>query len=431
MKRILLGLALSLFASTALAQTAAKRDDGPFVVGTDFVMPMGCVEETDTITTGGIAAVKCGADRELDVDAVLGAGSASIGTLGANSGVDIGDVTLTAGSASIGVLGANSGVDIGDVTINNDSGVGGSGAGIPRVTIASDSHGSVIAERGIRISAAASSTAPSNVDNGDMVSLWSLQNGQLVVQLASSGTLHTAGGGTEASAVRVTLANDSTGLVSVDDNGGSLTVDGTVTANAGTNLNTSALALESGGNLAAIATSLAIIDDWDDGSDRAEVVGAAAHDAAVAGAPVLTGAYAETASASAPGNRAGAAADAVRISANRDGALYVLPHGQQIWEDSDVYSTTQTDASLEAAPGAGLSLYVTDMAVTCNEAGTVTIEDDDTADDVIWQVYCDAAGSGAIWPGNTPHKLVANHALLLTTSGDIDVFVAVRGYVAP
>jgi hypothetical protein len=35
-------------------------------------------------------------------------------------------------------------------------------------------------------------------------------------------------GGTEATALRVTIANDSTGVVSVDDNGGALTVDGTV-----------------------------------------------------------------------------------------------------------------------------------------------------------------------------------------------------------
>lgn len=41
--------------------------------------------------------------------------------------------------------------------------------------------------------------------------------------------LSTAGGGTEATALRVTIANDSTGLVSVDDNGGSLTVDGPLT----------------------------------------------------------------------------------------------------------------------------------------------------------------------------------------------------------
>jgi len=46
--------------------------------------------------------------------------------------------------------------------------------------------------------------------------------------------LSTTGGGTEATALRVTVANDSTGVLSVDDNGGSLTVDGTVTANQGT-----------------------------------------------------------------------------------------------------------------------------------------------------------------------------------------------------
>lgn len=38
------------------------------------------------------------------------------------------------------------------------------------------------------------------------------------------------GGGTESGALRVTIANDSTGVLSVDDNGGSLTVDGAVSA---------------------------------------------------------------------------------------------------------------------------------------------------------------------------------------------------------
>lgn len=39
------------------------------------------------------------------------------------------------------------------------------------------------------------------------------------------------GGGTETGALRVTIANNSTGVVSIDDNGGAITVDGTVTAN--------------------------------------------------------------------------------------------------------------------------------------------------------------------------------------------------------
>jgi len=51
--------------------------------------------------------------------------------------------------------------------------------------------------------------------------------------------------------------NNSTGAsaVNIQDGGNSITVDGGVTANAGTNLNTSALAVESGGNLASIKTN--------------------------------------------------------------------------------------------------------------------------------------------------------------------------------
>lgn len=49
-----------------------------------------------------------------------------------------------------------------------------------------------------------------------------------------------------------------------------VTVTGSVTANAGTNLNTSLLALESGGNLAAAAASLSVLDDWDE-TNRAAV----------------------------------------------------------------------------------------------------------------------------------------------------------------
>lgn len=59
--------------------------------------------------------------------------------------------------------------------------------------------------------------------------------------------LSTTGGGTEATALRVTLATDSTGVLSVDDNGGALTVD-----NAGT------FAVQVDGNA---LTALQLIDD--------------------------------------------------------------------------------------------------------------------------------------------------------------------------
>ena len=65
----------------------------------------------------------------------------------------------------------------------------------------------------------------------------------------------TIGGGTEAAALRVTIASDSTGVVSVDDGGGALTVDGTVTAN---------LSATDNAVLDAVAASLSVLDDWDD-----------------------------------------------------------------------------------------------------------------------------------------------------------------------
>lgn len=63
------------------------------------------------------------------------------------------------------------------------------------------------------------------------------QRMKLVDGTLDSTTAIASGGGVESGALRVTIASDSTGVVSIDDNGGSLTVDGTVTANlaAGTN----------------------------------------------------------------------------------------------------------------------------------------------------------------------------------------------------
>jgi hypothetical protein len=45
---------------------------------------------------------------------------------------------------------------------------------------------------------------------------------------ADTSNLSVVGGGTEAAAIRVTIANNSTGVLSIDDNGSSLTVDGSI-----------------------------------------------------------------------------------------------------------------------------------------------------------------------------------------------------------
>lgn len=117
--------------------------------------------------------------------------------------------------------------------------------------------------------------------------------------------LSVVGGGTQATALRVTIASDSTGVVSVDDNGGSLTVDGTVTANAGTGNFTVVQATASNLNAQVVgpgASGAAVVGNpvrvaGSDGSNtrniltdtsgRTMVVGAAASGAAVTGNPIL------------------------------------------------------------------------------------------------------------------------------------------------
>ncbi len=74
---------------------------------------------TTVDTDGDYHPILVDANGKLWVAASLGAGTSTIGKLGANSGVDIGDVTLNAGTATIGKLGANSGVDIGDVDVTS------------------------------------------------------------------------------------------------------------------------------------------------------------------------------------------------------------------------------------------------------------------------------------------------------------------------
>jgi hypothetical protein len=95
-----------------------------------------------------------------------------------------------------------------------------------RVTIASDSTGVVsVDDNGASLTVDGTVTAnlaagTNNIGDVDVLSV--------------PAPLNVTGTGTESAALRVTIATDSTGVLSVDDNGSSLTVDGTVTANAGT-----------------------------------------------------------------------------------------------------------------------------------------------------------------------------------------------------
>ena len=247
--------------------------------------------DTAVLAVAGSGVVTTGTLRvTLATDVALPAGTNAIGKLAANTGVDIGDVDVTSVAGNVTVI--NGGtfatqVDgaaltalqlVDDVVHSGDAALskyavvgavfddaatgtvtenqahslrmsarramyvetvsGGSfnvvvGAGtnnigdvdVLTVPAPLSTTGGGTEATALRVTVASDSTGVLSVDdNGASLTI---DNAQLSV----------VGGGTEAAAMRVTIANDSTGVLSVDDNGGSLTVDGTVTANlaAGTN----------------------------------------------------------------------------------------------------------------------------------------------------------------------------------------------------
>lgn len=200
---------------------------------------------------------------------------------------------------------------------------------------------------------------------------------------------------------------------------GTATVSGTVTANAGTNLNTSALNLEA--TQAAINTKLDTIDDWDE-TDRckvnlisaqvgvdggsgvvsaktvrvclatdvalptgtnslgavtqatasnfnAQVVGNVAHDAADSGNPIKVGGKAVNHGTS---PSVVASGDRHDLLTTREGQLWVIPGHPNIKTFRENYTAAQTDNELIAA-AANKRIVLTFLQATVDNACTVDV----------------------------------------------------------
>lgn len=163
----------ALHTTASITINAEQLDDAAFTPAVSTVNMSGYfVDETatDLLDEGDGGAARIDTSRRQLVR-IVGATDAN------RAGVD-GSGNLTA------ILAANSGVDVGDVTINNASGA----------------------------------SAVNIQDGGNSITV-------------DNATLSVVGGGVEATALRVTIASDSTGLLSIDDNGGSLTVDQPTHAN--------------------------------------------------------------------------------------------------------------------------------------------------------------------------------------------------------
>jgi hypothetical protein len=146
---------------------------------------------------------------------------------------------------------------------------------------------------------------------------------------------------------------------------------------------------------------------------------------------VLVAGVAQNGDDTAPPNRVDAESDATRLATDWDGAVYVRPHGPQIWTYHLNTSTAQTDASVHAAPGSGLSLYVGTIVFSSGAATAINMFLEEGASTVMGPYYLEAtAGRGMVVQFNPPRKITANTALTITTSASIAHAVDITGFTA-
>ena len=95
------------------------------------------------------------------------------------------------------------------------------------------------------------------------------------------------------------------------------------------------------------------------------------------------------------------------------------------------YAAVQTNAQLVAAPGAGISIYLTDLIISNGAtAGYITIVEDTTSAVVKIQRLNLAANGGASIQLATPIKFTANKNLGVTSSTADDFSVTVSYFTA-
>jgi hypothetical protein len=166
----------------------AMTDDAAFTPGTTSVTPIGAMLDNtspDSVDEGDCGVVRMSANRNLFTTLRDAAGNERGANVNASNQLSVSvDNTVTVASHAVTNAGTFA-VQVTSVAAGNNN--------IGDVDVASIAAGD------------------NNIGNVDIVTV--------------PAPLSTTGGGTEAAALRVTLASDSTGLVSVDDNGSTLSID--------------------------------------------------------------------------------------------------------------------------------------------------------------------------------------------------------------
>lgn len=160
-----------------------------------------------------------------------------------------------------------------------------------------------------------------------------------------------------------------------------------------------------------------------------ECVGDVADDAATAGNPVLVAGVAVETDGTDP-TTVSAEGDAAYLRTDRARRLLVSEHHPRGFFVSADYGSAQTNTSVKAAPGASLSLYITDIVISNGAtAGNITLLDG-SGGTVVFEIY-PAINGGCTISLRNPIRLTANTALCITSTTVTTHSVNIGGYIAP
>lgn len=155
--------------------------------------------------------------------------------------------------------------------------------------------------------------------------------------------------------------------------------------------------------------------------------GGIAHDAVDSGNPHKVGFKAYSPDGTTPGT-AVAEGDRTDAKADLDGRLLINDEHPRFWSYHLNTSTAQTDTSVQASPGAGFQLVITDIQLSNGAATAINMFLEETATTIWGPVYLEAInGRGYVWKGKK--HVTAATALTLTTSSSTAHSVEILGYI--
>ena len=409
--------------ATELIDDSIVADDAAFTPATTKVNMAGAeFDDTtpDSVNEGDAGAVRMSANRNLYTTIRDAAGnerganvnasnqlSVSVDntvTVAAHNVTNAGTFAVQAAQAGTWTLGANSGVDIGDVTINNASGAS---------AVNVQDGGNSLTVDGTVTANAGSGTFTTS-DNQTITDNAAFTDGTSKVLMAGFSFDETAGTALTENDAAAARINANRSIINVLEDGSTRGRYATVTAANALKVDGSAVTQPVSGTITASNTT-----------------GNVASDGVDSGNPVKIGGIARSSDITAVAN-----ADRVDFISDLNGKQIVLPYAipENFTAGATAAITGTTSTSVIGAPGAGIRLYITSVQITNSHAtvGTLVSITDGSGGTTLAECYAAPAGGGCAMTLPVPLRLTANtalHAVCGTTGSN--TYVSAQGYKAP